>query len=141
MLINNGFDKNSTYFEHNINSDEVPNIFIHGVGLDNTMWLPQKKFFKNNNIIFYDLLNHGKTKKRYKNLNFKNFIQQLNQLLDYLNIKKFNLIGFSIGALIAQHFTSQYYNMVNKLIIIASVYKRSEEQINKVKNRYRIALN
>ena len=140
-LINNGFDNNSTYFEHNINSNEVPNIFIHGVGLDNTMWLPQKKFFKNKNIIFYDLLNHGKTKRGYKNLNFKNFIQQLNQLLDYLNIKKFNLIGFSIGALIAQHFTSQYYNMVNKLIIIASVYKRSEEQIIKVKNRFRIALN
>ena len=50
MLINSGFDKNSTYFEHNINSDQVPNIFIHGVGLDNTMWLPQKKFFKNKNI-------------------------------------------------------------------------------------------
>ena len=82
-----------------------------------------------------------KQKEGYKNLNFKNFIQQLNQLLDYLNIKKFNLIGFSIGALIAQHFTSQYYNMVNKLIIIASVYKRSEKQINKVKNRFRMASN
>ena len=43
-LINNGFDNNFTYFEHNINSNEVPNIFIHGVGLDSTMWLPQKKF-------------------------------------------------------------------------------------------------
>ena len=51
------------------------------------------------------------------------------------------MTGFSIGALIALHFTSQYYNMVNKLIIIASVYKRSEEQIIKVKNRFRIALN
>ena len=139
-LINSGFDNNSTYFEHNIVSSDVPNIFIHGVGLDNTMWLPQKKFFKNNNIIFYDLLNHGKTKKRYKKLNFKNFIQQLNQLLDYLNIRKFNLIGFSIGALIAQHFTSQYYDKLNKLIIIASIYKRSKEQIIQVKNRYKMAL-
>ena len=132
-LINNGFDNNSTYFEHNIDSSDIPNIFIHGVGLDNTMWLPQKKYFHNKQIIFYDLLNHGKTKKGYTEINFQDFTQQLNQLLDYLNIKKFNLIGFSIGALIAQHFVSQYYDKLNKLIIIASVYKRSKEQIIKIK--------
>ena len=55
-LINNGFDNNLTYFEHNLNSSEIPMVFIHGVGLDNTMWMPQKKYFKNNQMIFYDLL-------------------------------------------------------------------------------------
>ena len=139
-LIKNGFDSDSTYFEYNIDSLEIPTIFIHGVGLDNTMWAPQKKYFHNKQIIFYDLLNHGKTKKRYKELKFENFNHQLIQLLDYLNIKKFNLIGFSIGALIAQHFTSQYYDKVNRLIIISSVYKRSKEQIIEVKNRFNMAL-
>ena len=139
-LINTGFDNNSTYFENNIRSSDVPNIFIHGVGLDNTMWLPQKKYFKNSEIVFYDLINHGKTKKGYKEIHFENFNQQLIQLLDYLKIKKCNLVGFSIGALIAQHFTSKHYDKINKLIIIASVYKRSEEQISKVKNRYKISL-
>ena len=139
-LINTGFDDNSTYFEHNIDSYGVPNIFIHGVGLDNNMWLPQKEYFKNHKIVFYDLINHGKTKKGYKEINFENFNQQLIQLLDYLKIKKCNLVGFSIGALIAQHFTSKYYDKINKLIIIGSVYKRSDEQINIVKNRYKIAL-
>ena len=99
-----------------------------------------KKYFKNNKIVFYDLINHGKSKKGYKEIKFKDFNQQLICLLDFLNIKKCNLIGFSIGALIAQHFTSQYYEKVNKLIIIASVYKRTEEQINSVKNRYKMAL-
>ena len=105
------------------------------------MWLPQKKYFKNNQIIFYDLLNHGKSKKNYSKLSFENFSQQLNDLVNYLNIKKFNLIGFSIGALIAQHFTAKNYEKINKLIIIASVYKRSFDQIKKIKNRYKIALN
>ena len=95
-LINTGFDDNSTYFEHNIDSSGVPNIFIHGVGLDNNMWLPQKEYFKNHKIIFYDLINHGKTKKGYKEIYFENFNQQLIQLLDYLKIKKCNLVGFSI---------------------------------------------
>ena len=139
-LINNGFDNNSTYFEHNIDSSDMPNIFIHGVGLDNTMWLPQKEYFKNNKIVFYDLINHGKTKKGYKEIHFENFNKQLIQLLNYLKIRKCNLVGFSIGALIAQHFASKHYNKINKLIIIASVYKRSAEQINQVKKRYNVAL-
>ena len=57
-LINSGFDNNSTYFEHNIIPSAIPNIFIHGVGLDNTMWLPQKEYFKYDEIVFYDLINH-----------------------------------------------------------------------------------
>ena len=140
QLKNHGFDNNSTYFEHNINSLDIPNIFIHGVGLDNTMWLPQKKFFNKKQVVFYDLLNHGKTKKRCEKINFQDFTKQLNQLLEYLNIKKFNLIGFSIGALIAQHFTTQNYHKLNKLVLIASVYKRSREEILKVKNRYKLVL-
>jgi len=141
-LKHSGLDHNSTYFEHNIDSSssDIVTVFIHGVGLDNTMWLPQKKIFKKKKVVFYDLINHGKTKKSYKEIHFENFNQQLIQLLDFLNIKKMNLVGFSIGALIAQHFTSQYFHKINKLIIIASVYKRTEEQINKVKNRYKMAL-
>jgi len=134
------FDNNSTYFEYNMDSLGIPSIFIHGVGLDNTMWLPQKKFFHNKRIIFYDLLNHGKSEKEYHELNFEDFIKQLNQLLEYFNIKKCNLIGFSLGSLIAQHFTSRHYDKINKLIIIGSVYKRTEEQLKKVKNRFNIAL-
>ena len=139
-LQNSGFDKNATYFEHNLDSSEIPTVFIHGVGLDHTMWLPQKKYFHDKNVIFYDLLNHGKSKKGYKELKFNNFTDQLIQLVNFLQIKKFNLIGFSIGALIAQHFTSEYYEKINKLIVIASVYNRSEKQKTKVKDRYRMAL-
>jgi len=134
------FDSNSTYCEYNMNSVGIPSIFIHGVGLDNTMWLPQKKYFYNKKVVFYDLLNHGKSKKGYGDLNLDNFIKQLNQLLEYLNIEKCNLIGFSLGALIAQHFTSRHYDKINKLIIIGSVYKRTKEQIKRVKNRFNMVL-
>jgi len=137
QLPNNGFDDRLTYYELNNDSLGTPTIFIHGVGLNNTMWLPQKKYFQNYKVVFYDLLNHGKSKKGYKKLKFENFNNQLMQLIKFLNIKKFNLIGFSVGALIAQHFASIHFNRINKLVIIASVYKRSDEQIKKVKNRYK----
>ncbi len=42
----NGFDQSSTYFSVNLKSFDIPNIFIHGVGLNINMWLPQVKYFK-----------------------------------------------------------------------------------------------
>ena len=138
---NFGFDSNSTYFEYNLKANNIPNVFIHGVGLDNTMWTPQKEFFKKKQIIFYDLFNHGKSKKKFTNLNFEIFNKQLNDLLNHLNITKCNLIGFSLGALIAQHFSSQNSKKINKLIIIGSVYKRSQQQINNVTIRYKQVTN
>ena len=95
-----------------------------------------KKKFENKSVIFYDILNHGKSKRGMRKLNFGNFNQQLNYLLEYLEIKKINLIGFSIGALIAQHFTSFNMRKINKLVLIGSVYKRSEKQIKTVTNRF-----
>ena len=130
------FDDNNTYYEQSHNTNNIPSIFIHGVGLDNTMWYPQKKNFENKSVIFYDILNHGKSKKGYSTLTFNDFNDQLNNLLAHLKINKINLIGFSIGALIAQHFTLQHINKINKLVLIGSVYKRSEEQIKIVRNRY-----
>ena len=71
--MNSDFDKNLTYFENNLNSDDIPTVFIHGVGLNSSMWGPQKSYFKNKNVIFYDLLNHGKSKKGFKQLKFEDF--------------------------------------------------------------------
>ena len=136
-LPNFGFDSNSTYFENNLDATNIPTVFIHGVGLDNTMWEPQKKKFQNNHVVFYDLFNHGKSKKKFTTLNFEIFNKQLNDLLDHLSISKCNLIGFSLGALIAQHFLSQSYKKINKLIIIGSVYQRSRQQIKNVAIRYK----
>ena len=130
------FDNHYTYYEQGHNTNSIPSIFIHGVGLDNTMWYPQKKKFENRSVIFYDILNHGKSKNGYYKLSFDDFSNQLNNLLKYIKVDKINLIGFSIGALIAQHFTLKYTKKINKLVLIGSVYKRSEEQVKIVKNRY-----
>ena len=140
MKIKKGYDKNKTYFEFTKKTG-VCNVFVHGVGLNNTMWHPQKEFFKNKKTIYYDILNHGKTNTNFKELKFEYFSKQLLDLLEYLDIKKINLIGFSLGSLIAQHFASKYFKKINKLIILGSVYKRSSSQIIKVKKRYNLALN
>ena len=77
------FDKNQNYYKF-YKRKNIPIVFIHGVGLDHEMWSPQVKSFKNNSILVYDLLGHGKTPLIKKNVNFEDFSNQLNNLLNNL---------------------------------------------------------
>ena len=52
---------------------------------------------------------------------------------------KINLVGFSLGALIAKHFSAKHDDRLNSLIIHASIYKRTEEQKRVVQNRFEVA--
>ena len=54
-------DKYKTNYYFKKENEKNPIVFIHGVGLTNQMWEPQINFFKNHNVITYDLLGHGKT--------------------------------------------------------------------------------
>ena len=82
------FDNNYTYYEQSSNTNNIPSIFIHGVGLDNTMWYPQKKSFENKSVIFYDILNHGNSRRGWRTLTFNDLNDQLNNLLTILNLRK-----------------------------------------------------
>ena len=134
-------DSHGSYYQLNNIKDKPITIFIHGVGLDNTMWYPQKKSFSSKPVLFYDLINHGQSTGGYKKLNFEIFSNQLLNLINEIKTDKINIVGFSIGALIAQHFTEKFYDKVNKLVLIGSVYKRSDKQIDTVQKRYSEALN
>ena len=101
------FELNQNYYTY-INKDTVPLVFVHGVGLDRKMWDPQINYFKNYSTITYDLLGHGKTPYTKEKITMKDFTDQLINLIDYLKIDKINLIGFSIGSLIALNFAANY---------------------------------
>ena len=114
-------------------------VFIHGVGLTKEIWNPQIDFFKNYNTLSYDLLGHGKTPLKKSKITFEDFSEQLLKLINELNLNKFHLIGFSLGALIARHFASKHNDRLNSLILHGSVYKRNQEQNRVVKNRLEVA--
>ena len=141
MSFKKHIDSHGNYFEFTEIKNSTPTIFIHGVGLDNTMWYPQKKYFNHKSVIFYDLLNHGQSISGYRNLSFEIYSNQLLNIINELKLEKINIVGFSIGALIAQHFAEKFYEKINKLVLIGSVYKRSDKQIETVQNRYREAVN
>ena len=129
------FDPNQNYYFFN-KKKSIPVVFIHGVGLDHQMWDQQVDYLSEFSILTYDLLGHGKTPFHKDKLNLKDFSNQLLDLLDHLKIEKINLVGFSLGSLIALDFSSHFQNKVEKLILIGTTYKRSDQERSLVLDRY-----
>jgi len=137
--MSNKFDSFGSSYSFNKVNEKNPIVFIHGVGLTKEIWEPQINFFKDYNTLTYDLLGHGKTPLKKTKVNFGDFSKQLNKLIDELNFKKIHLVGFSLGALIARNFAFENSNKLDSLVLLGSIYRRTEEQNRIVKNRFETA--
>jgi len=135
----NKVDSSGTSYSLKKINEKNPIVFIHGVGLTKEIWEPQINFFKDYNILTYDLLGHGNTPLKKSKVSFKDFSKQLVKLINELNFNKIHLVGFSLGALIARHFASEHNDKLSSLIMLGSIYKRTEEQKRVVRNRFEIA--
>ena len=129
------FDPNQNYYCFN-KKKSIPIVFIHGVGLDHQMWDYQTNYLNEYSTLTYDLLGHGKTPCDKDKLSLRDFSNQLLEILDHLGVEKINLIGFSLGSLIALDFSSHFQKKVEKLILIGTTYKRSDEERSLVLDRY-----
>jgi len=130
-----GFDLKGSYYSY-INKETIPSVFIHGVGLDHKMWNPQINSLNNYSSITYDLLGHGQTDYTKSKITLDDFSNQLKSLLEYLKIEKINLIGFSLGSLIALNFAEKFQDILETLTLIGTTYKRTDEQRAKVLERF-----
>ena len=133
----NAKDSKNTFYLLNQKKD-IPIVFIHGVGLNHTIWEPQIDTF-DNSVLAYDILGHGKTPLNKDNISFDDFSNQLINLIDELKIKKIHLVGFSIGSLIARNFASKFNERLESLTLLCSIFQRNQEQQQIVKDRFELA--
>jgi len=133
------FDSFGTSYSFNKINEKKPIVFIHGVGLTKEIWEPQINFFKDYNTLTYDLLGHGQTPLKKSKINFEEFSKQLLNLINELNFDKIHLVGFSLGSLIARNFASENNGRLASLVLLGSIYKRTEEQKRVVQNRFEVA--
>ena len=130
-----GFDLKGSYYSY-IDKASIPLVFIHGVGLDHKMWKPQINSFNEFSTLTYDLLGHGRTELKNHEVTLNDFSTQLKSLINFLNLEKINLIGFSLGSLIAINFASKYNEYLNTLTLMGTTYQRTEDQRLKVLDRF-----
>lgn len=117
------FFKNTTYYRTNEFKKDSPTlVFIHGVSGSSSAWLPYEKIFETKyNILTYDIRGHGKSKKflHYADYEMKNFAEDLDELVSYLNIQKFVLISHSFSTLIAGEYIKLFRAKVIAIVFLS----------------------
>ena len=131
-----GTDPLGTHFELS-GAERAPIVVLaHGVGLDHLTWEPQMAALTPHfRVLRYDLLGHGKTPHSPDTRSLLNFSRQLEQLLVHLDITQIYLVGFSLGALIAQHFSAMHPGLVRRLVLLSAVYRASDAELAGVRRR------
>jgi len=116
-------------------------ILIHGVGLDLTLWEPQvQALARHYTVIRFDMLGHGQSAKPPGQRTIRDYAVQLENLHRYLQLDQVAIVGFSMGGLVARAFAQAHPDLVAKLVILSSVFKRSDAQREGVLGRYRQAV-
>lgn len=111
-----------------------PLVLIHGVGLNKQVWQPQLDAFSGEyRVIAYDTLGHGNSQLPGADLSLDDYIEQLAELLDTLDIHRVNLCGHSMGALITLGFSLRYPERVLRIISMMAAYDRSPEHQHRSK--------
>lgn len=115
-----------------------PVVLIHGVGLDHTMWDPQVQTLgQSHQLVRYDMLGHGRTPASGVK-GISSFVMQLVELLAHLEIEQLHLVGLSMGGVISQAFAGQFPLRLKTLILMNTVYRRTEEELRGMRERLRI---
>ena len=121
-------------------------VLVHGVGLNHTMWrVPVELLTPDFALLTYDFLGHGDSHNPAGARKIRDYVDQLTDLVDHLGVEHFALVGFSLGALIAQAFASLQYRSpshspprLTHLGLLHSTYQRTEAQCRGVRERYRM---
>lgn len=104
-------------------------VFLHGVGLNQSIWAEQVKAFAHTHqIITYDLLGHGRSAAVSENAVLGDWVHQLEMLVEELKLERFSLVGFSFGGMIAQAYAAKNAGRTEKLVLMSTVYDRSDDE-------------
>ncbi|MFX1279023.1 MAG: alpha/beta fold hydrolase [Promethearchaeota archaeon] len=113
---------------YEIFGDGDPVFLVHGFGSKKESWIaqtePLAKHFK---VIRFDNRGAGKSDRPDDPYTMEIFADDINVLLDFLEIEKTNIIGWSLGGMIVQNFILKYPQRVNKMVLINTNYGTPDE--------------
>ncbi len=95
-----------------------PVIILHGLYGASDNWVTiGKKLAGNFKVIIPDQRNHGQS-FHHPEMNFQVLAEDLKMLVDELSIKRFHIIGHSMGGKVAANFMQQYPEYIEKTILV-----------------------
>lgn len=113
-----------------------PVVLLHGVGLDHSMWarcLPA--LAQNCHVTAVDLRGHGASPAAAAGVTLGDLASDVVEILDRITAGSAHLVGFSLGALVAQELALTEPTRVRSLTLVSSVAGRDAEQRAAVRDR------
>ena len=97
-------------------NQEIPILFLHGFNGNSKSWAYQFDYFKNKrSIIAVDAPGFGQSDPA--DLDMLSIAHIVYNLLRSINIVRCDLVGHSMGGMLAQIMASQYNSLINKVIL------------------------
>lgn len=111
-------------------------VLVHGVGRSLESWDGVVGALAGRyRTVRYDLRGHGESAKPDGPYRLHDFVEDLYALLKVLGIDSCHLAGFSLGGLISQGFALRYPEVLDRLILLATVAGRNQEEKERVLER------
>jgi pimeloyl-ACP methyl ester carboxylesterase len=112
------------YYE--IHGNGKPLVLLHGGGstIETTYGRILPDLAKSHRVIAIELQAHGHTKDIDRNMTFEQDADDVAALLKHLHIKKTDIMGFSNGGTTALQIAIRHPQLVNKLVLASTAYKR-----------------
>jgi pimeloyl-ACP methyl ester carboxylesterase len=109
---------NGINIDYQVQGDGEPLVMIMGLGFDKSGWRSQVGFFKRHfQVITFDNRGSGKSDKPAGPYSTGMMADDTVGLMDYLHIDKANILGVSMGGMIAQELAIKHPQRVGKLIL------------------------
>jgi len=116
------------YYE--IHGTGSPLVLIHGGGstIQTTFGRVISSFAKTHKVIAVEMQAHGRTMDINRPLSFEQDADDIAELLKYLKMDKADIFGFSNGASTTLQVAIRHPELVNKIIVGSTFYKKSGAQ-------------
>lgn len=107
----------------------TPIVFIHGVGMNQSVWAPQVHGLRDEfQIVLFDMIGHGASSFDPGTRDLSDYAAQLAKLMSDLSIGMAHVVGHSMGALVALEMAISYTSLCKSVTAMNGVYCRTVEQ-------------
>jgi (E)-2-((N-methylformamido)methylene)succinate hydrolase len=119
------------HIERRGHADGSPVLLLHGVGLDHQMWARCLPALREHHVLLPDLRGHGESPPARPGISLSDLTDDVAGHLD----RPTHVVGFSLGALVAQRLAAANPTHVRSLTLVSSVASRSSDERAAVRQR------
>jgi (E)-2-((N-methylformamido)methylene)succinate hydrolase len=121
--------------EHHGVDGTTPVVLLHGVGLDHRMWDRCLPALGSCDVLVPDLRGHGQSPPARPGTTLADLVDDVAKVMT----GSAHVVGFSLGALVAQRLAASHARRVRSLTLVSSVAERSPAERAAVRRRLKLA--